>query len=201
MRHHSRCEQGFTLIELVICVAIIGVLAATAIPAFAKYQFRSKRSEAYTNLEGVRKVEIAYFSEFGNFVLATPSPFILLSADKQNWLEALGRFSSALPGQGFEQLGWQPEGATYFDYDVNIAATGSSPAFTAAAYGDVDGDGFVSLFLYAYPDPSGVAPPCYQCPGGPGAGGVTYVGPPQDAFGNDVYNSVAPVLPPGGDDF
>lgn len=200
MRHRSRPE-GFTLLELMIVVAIAGILASIAIPNFLMYQARSKRSEAYTNLEGIRKVQLIYFTEFGAFVMATPSPLVSLTPDKQNWANSGdNRFSSDLPGEGFELLGWIPEGATYFDYDTHAVAGASGPLFTAGAYGDVDGDGFLSVFMYVYPDQAGNTLPCYLCPGGI-VPTVTWGNPPIDAFGNDVLNSVAPLIPPAGDDF
>jgi prepilin-type N-terminal cleavage/methylation domain-containing protein len=56
-------DKGFTLIELMIVVVIIGILAALAIPNFLKYQARAKQSEAKTNLGAIYTSEIAYFGE------------------------------------------------------------------------------------------------------------------------------------------
>jgi len=62
-RMRMRNKKGFTLIELMIVVAIIGILAAIAIPNFLKFQAKSKQSEAKTNLKAIYTAETGYYGE------------------------------------------------------------------------------------------------------------------------------------------
>jgi len=59
--------EGFTLVELMISVAIIGILAAVAIPNYQKYQSRARQSEAKINLASAYTSEIAYAVEQGTY--------------------------------------------------------------------------------------------------------------------------------------
>ncbi len=60
--------RGFTLIELMIVVAIIGILAAIAIPNFLRFQAKTKQSEAKTNLKAFFTSAKATFGEAGTYV-------------------------------------------------------------------------------------------------------------------------------------
>ncbi|HEX9756697.1 MAG TPA: prepilin-type N-terminal cleavage/methylation domain-containing protein [Nitrospiria bacterium] len=61
-------KKGFTLIELMIVVAIIGILAAIAIPNFLKFQAKSRQAEVKTNLGGMFTAEESYRAEFSTYV-------------------------------------------------------------------------------------------------------------------------------------
>jgi len=59
-----RRQDGFTLVELMVVVAIIGLLSAVAIPNFQKYQARSKTSEAKLQLAAVYTAEQSFYSDY-----------------------------------------------------------------------------------------------------------------------------------------
>lgn len=66
MKHQiQKAQQGFTLIELMIVVAIIGILAAIAIPAYQDYIARSQVSEAITLADGVKVPVTEIFTQTG----------------------------------------------------------------------------------------------------------------------------------------
>jgi len=50
----KRSQQGFSLIEVMIAVAIVGILAAVALPAYSKYVVRARLTEAFTSLGGAQ---------------------------------------------------------------------------------------------------------------------------------------------------
>lgn len=60
-------QSGFTLVELMIVVAIIGVLSAVAVPNFKKYQAKAKSSEAKVQLAAAYTAEQAFYGDFGMY--------------------------------------------------------------------------------------------------------------------------------------
>ncbi len=137
----TRRRNAFTLIELMIVVAIIGVLAATAISNFRQFQLRSRISEARGNLKAIATAEAAYFSEFGVYVAAPATPAGAPTLGKRVW--AGGGIVS------FDLIGFIPEGAVHFTYGVDTNA--ANTAFTAAALGDLDNNLVFSDLGYVHP--------------------------------------------------
>lgn len=145
-RHHLE-QRGFSLVELMIAVAIIGVLAATALPSFVRYQLRSKTSEAKTNLQGIRHAQMAYMSTSGLFAPAATSPPTFGGSQKSAFID------SGTSPANFATIGWRPEGKVFFSYAV--ATGGGGTSYTADAAGDLDGDGTPQIWGIVHPDSSG----------------------------------------------
>jgi len=149
MRQASR-NSGFTLIEVMISVAIIGILAAVAIPAFKSYQNRSKRSEAFANLGSIANLQKTFFSEYSVYIGVPPQPAAgVPSSDKRLWTPAAET--------AYQQVGFRPEGAVFYDYEVNVdaAACPDLDCFTATAYGDADSNSIIALVMYVHPSAAG----------------------------------------------
>jgi type IV pilus assembly protein PilA len=130
-----RKQEGFTLIELMIVVAIIGILAAIAIPNFLQYQMKSRQSEAKTNLMAIKTSEVSWQGERGCFLTVGAWPALSLPAAgtksvPRNWFPAgagpvlnlpvAGGWCSAAGLGGslgsFADLGFQPTGNVYYQY-------------------------------------------------------------------------------------
>jgi type IV pilus assembly protein PilA len=144
MARRARRHSGFTLIELTIVIAIVGVLAAIAIPQYMRFQLKSKTAEAKSSLAAIRAAEAAHYAEFTAYVAAGQTPASIPG-------DAPVAFSPATAG--FVELGFQPEGRVFFALAVAVSADGTG--YTAEAAGDLDADGTPQYWAYPAPASDG----------------------------------------------
>ncbi len=110
--------KGFTLIELMIVVAIIGILAAIAIPNFIKFQARSKQSEAKVNLKSMYTSEKSFYQEKDRY--------------------------SSLVGE----VGFAPERGNRYAYYIGTAGTNSNRTTATGSVASTDQGVQVDTFKY-----------------------------------------------------
>lgn len=98
-----KSEQGFTLVELMVVVAIIGILSAIAVPNFKKYQAKSKQSEAKIQLAALYSAEVGTSADYDTY-------------------------GTCLPEMGYEQ---SPRGYYIVGFNTGYAATVQFAACTS----------------------------------------------------------------------
>jgi prepilin-type N-terminal cleavage/methylation domain-containing protein len=117
--HNKKFSPGFTIVELLIVVAIIGILAAVAVPAYYNHILRSRQADAYHNLLDLKAAQEMYISMYaeGNTIKYagpyTPGQFVA-----GNTFTALLSFSNS--------------DTQYYEYSITDA---SKTTFTAQAEG------------------------------------------------------------------
>ncbi len=137
-------KKAFTLVELLIVLAIISILALIAVPAYIGQQKRAARTEAYSNLETLRLLQEQFFAENGRYTISLGT----CAKDNPGNVNTIqtggGDPTNALPG-------FKPGNDTSYSYcieqDIDLNGNAQTPCFRARAFGNtgtrVDGDEFM----------------------------------------------------------
>jgi len=149
-----------------VVVAIIAILAAVAIPAFMKYLKKSKASEPFTLLQGIREKEESYFGEFKRFSNSIgwwPYPENQASDRAVCGSNHYWDQPNPVPAE-WGQLGFVPDGPTYYTYSIDTGYVAGvlsqgylaspdtvwpgvlEPWYRAQAVGNIDCDANEAIF-------------------------------------------------------
>lgn len=129
-------QQGFTLIELMIVVAIIGILAAIAIPAYQDYTIRAQVSEGLSLMDGAKTAVAEYYTNRGVFPTSNAAAGLDASI-KGNYVSSVvvsqsggataGKIEATYSSQPPQKANAAIDGKTL---DLGAASTGGSISWT-----------------------------------------------------------------------
>jgi len=117
-----RSTRGFTLVEMMVVVVIIGVLSVIALFAYRKYEHAARNAEAEQFLGAIRVAQESYFQSFGQYAgNANPSrwPVSVPTIQKEPW-DPVGEAA-------FQQLNVSTPGRVWFQYMVVAGRAGENP--------------------------------------------------------------------------
>jgi len=126
-------KKGFTIIELLIVIAIIGILAMIALPAYIGQQKSATRTEAYSNLQNLRLLAEQFFAENARYTVTLGACAKDNPGNVAQIQNGGGDPTNALPG-------FRPGSGLSFSYcieqNIDLNGAAQTPCFRASAFGN-----------------------------------------------------------------
>ena len=140
---------GFTLIEVMIVVAMLSIMASIAIPIYYGYKYKAALAESHTNIGAINSLEMAYTTDNNRYVTSAWTPASIPGSSGAPWQT----------GNYLDNIGFSIKGNVRFRYSVGpgstwVVAPSNSSAIPESsnvdiiiqAEGDLDGDAASSQF-------------------------------------------------------
>lgn len=150
MRTEPGRTRGFTLVELMLVVAIIGLLTSLAIPGFLGMQIRARKTERTLIEQNIVHSVESQFARDEKFPTAFAGVTSLSAAfnppgtpvaHKRDWDRTVA---------GWNLVDFEPDGALYYQYQVSGSSSGGVSTFQVVSKGDLDGDSVPRIHTLNY---------------------------------------------------
>jgi prepilin-type N-terminal cleavage/methylation domain-containing protein len=170
-RKHNRHQAGFTLIEVMVAAAIIGILASVAIPNYQKFVLRAKTAERTEIMNRIKQQVQDFYLRKGASIdpIAHPGMVTIDSMYNPEWPPVAQKrmmntsaaakpvwaeYFSSTGAQGSQ--GQEIEGPLYYTYYFRVQESPALSQIIVWSWGDLDSDGALSTKIIVWNRQSGV---------------------------------------------